>query len=313
MTPFGDILITGRCFVVDIVLKGKEPEVQVEYFGQQSRFFEFFEKIVDDLLKGKGIYAETNSGSNGNAFMYAKKGYSVITNDASEYSYSVAKAILSDDIPESNFPKYDWLKGYSDTYIKRAAVFASVVDLYGYNAKVPEVLSDELREKIEHYYNEFTNINKKGVRAYKNYNKDLFEYLKTLQDENIHVDAMFMDFAWPWRDGSRTDEYNTTANIYSNVFSKNDRKEINIWDRSNVIENVIKAVNEAKKVSKYVLLSNQSSNYPTPEILEVALLRNGINYEIRHTMLTDAEYEDNLGKEDFFREYLYVIKGDINE
>ena len=298
---------------MDIVLKGKEPEVQVEYFGQQSRFFEFFEKIVDDLLKGKGIYAETNSGSNGNAFMYAKKGYSVITNDASEYSYSVAKAILSDDIPESNFPKYDWLKGYSDTYIKRAAVFASVVDLYGYNAKVPEVLSDELREKIEHYYNEFTNINKKGVRAYKNYNKDLFEYLKTLQDENIHVDAMFMDFAWPWRDGSRTDEYNTTANIYSNVFSKNDRKEINIWDRSNVIENVIKAVNEAKKVSKYVLLSNQSSNYPTPEILEVALLRNGINYEIRHTMLTDAEYEDNLGKEDFFREYLYVIKGDINE
>lgn len=298
---------------MDIVLKGKEPEVQVEYFGQQSRFFEFFEKIVDDLLKGKGIYAETNSGSNGNAFMYAKKGYSVITNDASEYSYSVAKAILSDDIPESNFPKYDWLKGYSDTYIKRAAVFASVVDLYGYNAKVPEVLSDELREKIEHYYNEFTNINKKGVRAYKNYNMDLFEYLKTLQDENIHVDAMFMDFAWPWRDGSRTDEYNTTANIYSNVFSKNDRKEINIWDRSNVIENVIKAVNEAKKVSKYVLLSNQSSNYPTPEILEVALLRNGINYEIRHTMLTDAEYEDNLGKEDFFREYLYVIKGDINE
>ena len=30
-------------------------------------------------------------------------------------------------------------------------------------------------------------------------------------------------------------------------------------------------------------------------------------------MLTDAEYEDNLGKETFFREYLYVIRGDINE
>ena len=45
-----------------------------------------------------------------------------------------------------------------------------------------------------------------------------------------------------------------------------------IWDKENVIDNVIKAVKEAKKVSKYVLLSNQSSNYPTPEILEVALL-----------------------------------------
>ena len=43
-----------------------------------------------------------------------------------------------------------------------------------------------------------------------------------------------------------------------------------------------------------------------------ALLKNGLNYDIRHTMLTDAEYEDNLGKESFFREYLYVIRGDIN-
>ena len=90
-------------------------------------------------------------------------------------------------------------------------------------------------------------------------------------------------------------------------------KNIEIWDKNNVIGNVIKAVKEAKKVSKYVLLSNQSSNYPTPELLEVALLKNNLNYEIRHTMLTDAEYEDNLGKETFFREYLYVIRGDVNE
>ena len=83
--------------------------------------------------------------------------------------------------------------------------------------------------------------------------------------------------------------------------------------KSNVIDNVIKAVKEAKKVSKYVLLSNQNSNYPTSELLEVALLKNNLNYEIRHTMLTDAEYEDNLGKETFFREYLYVIRGDVND
>jgi NAD(P)-dependent dehydrogenase (short-subunit alcohol dehydrogenase family) len=37
-------------------------------------FAVFFETIVDDLLHGKGVYAETNSGSNGNAYMYAKKG-----------------------------------------------------------------------------------------------------------------------------------------------------------------------------------------------------------------------------------------------
>lgn len=298
---------------MDIIMSSKKPEINIEYFGQQSRFYSFFETIVDDLLHGKGIYAETNSGSNGNAYMYAKKGYKVITNDASEYSFSVANAIMSDNIPTNFSCKYDWLEQYSDSYIKRASVFASIVDIYGYNAEIPSELDDKLKAKIDEYIKYFTDINDKNVRSYKSYNEDLFCYLKKLHEDNIKVDIMFMDFAWPWRDGSKTEEYNTTANIYSNVFEKSKIKNIEIWDKNNVIDNVIKAVKEAKKVSKYVLLSNQSSNYPTPELLEVALLKNNLNYEIRHTMLTDAEYEDNLGKETFFREYLYVIRGDVNE
>ena len=298
---------------MDIIMSSKKPEIDIEYFGQQSRFYSFFETIVDGLLHGKGVYAETNSGSNGNAYMYAKKGYKVITNDASEYSFSVANAIMSDNLPKEFSCKYDWLKNYSDSYIKRASVFASIVDIYGYNAEIPTTLDKTLKDKIDHYIKYFTDINDKKVRAYKSYNEDLFYYLEKLHKDDIKVDVMFMDFAWPWRDGSKTEEYNTTANIYSNVFEKSKIKNIEIWDQSNVIENVIKAVKEAKKVSKYVLLSNQSSNFPTPEILEVALLKNNLNYEIRHTMLTDAEYEDNLGKSDFFREYLYVIRGDINE
>ena len=297
---------------MDIIMKSKKPEVNIEYFGQQSRFFTFFEMIVDDLLHGNGIYAETNSGSNGNAFMYAKKGYQVITNDVSEYSYSVANAIMSDNVPTKFNCKYEWLNKYSDSYIGRASVFASVVELYGYNAEIPSEINSELEEKINIYISYFTKINNEKVRTFKSYNEDLFNYLKKLKEEKINVDIMFMDFAWPWRDGSKTEEYNTTANIYSNVFEKSKIANIEIWDKENVIDNVIKAVKEAKKVSKYVLLSNQSSNYPTPEVLEVALLKNGLNYDIRHTMLTDAEYEDNLGKESFFREYLYVIRGDIN-
>ena len=187
------------------------------------------------------------------------------------------------------------------------------MDIYGYNAEIPSELDDKLKSKIEEYIKYFSEINEKKVRAYKSYNDDLFCYLKKLYKDNVKVDIMFMDFAWPWRDGSKTEEYNTTANIYSNVFETSEIKNIEIWDKNNVIDNVIKAVKEAKKVSKYVLLSNQSSNYPTPELLEVALLKNNLNYEIRHTMLTDAEYEDNLGKETFFREYLYVIRGDVNE
>jgi hypothetical protein len=85
------------------------------------------------------------------------------------------------------------------------------------------------------------------------------------------------------------------------------------WTKENVIENVIKAVNVAKLHSRYVFLSNQSSNYPDPDNLEVALLENGLKFE-RHTMTTKAENEDDLGKSKdylhgYFREYVYVIEG----
>ena len=104
------------------------------------------------------------------------------------------------------------------------------------------------------------------------------------------------------------DFYDSIRNLENEILDFSAKKKYD-----SITKQIIKAVKEAKKVSKYVLLSNQSSNYPTPELLEVALLKNNLNYEIRHTMLTDAEYEDNLGKETFFREYLYVIRGDVND
>ena len=176
---------------MDIIMKSEKPEVNIEYFGQQSRFFKFFEKIVDNLLHGKGIYAETNSGSNGNAFMYAKKGYQVITNDASEYSYSVANAIMSDNVPTEFNCKYDWLNKYSDSYIGRASVFASVVELYGYNAEIPSEINVKLENKINDYITYFKRINNEKVRLYKSYNEDLFTYLKKLKEEKMAMERWF--------------------------------------------------------------------------------------------------------------------------
>ena len=294
---------------MDIILKGQKPELDMPYFGRQSRFFEFFDKCVSPLMSKNGIYAETNSGSNSNIYMFAKKGYKVIANDASIYSNSIAMATMSDEEPKKINLSNNWLDDYKKTYIDRAALFAGLIDKYGYNPQIPNEISEELKIKIDKYKNHLQDIKNNNVRAFRIYNLDLFDYLEELNKDNIKVDVMFMDFAWPWRDGNLTDEYDTTANTFAKVLNEQ-RKEINIWDKTNVIEEVIKAVKLAQKVSKYVLLSNQSSNYPTPEILEIALLNNGINYEIRHTMLTNAEYEDDLGKEEFFREYLYVIRGE---
>ncbi len=293
---------------MDIMLKSKKPILDMPYFGRQSRFFEFFDKCITPLLGKDGIYAETNSGSNSNLFMFAKKGYKVIANDVSVYSNSIAKAVMSNEKPQYTLT-HDWTDQYKKTYIDRAALFAGLIDLYGYNPKVPPTLNDDLKKTIEKYQKHLSVIKKMNVKAYKIFNEDLFNYLNELKKEKIIVDVMFMDFAWPWRDGTKTEEYDTTANVFSDIIGE-EVKNIKIWDKSNVLTEVIKAVKMAQKVSKFVLLSNQSSNFPTPEILEVELLKNGLNYE-RHTMTTSSEYEDNLGKESFFREYLYIIKGEI--
>lgn len=294
---------------MDIIYEGKKPELDMPYFGRQSRYFEFFRQCIEPYLTNTGIYAETNSGSVSNAYAMAKLGHKVIINDISEYSNCIANAVLNH---EANIlPEYDtkisWLKTYSDSYVKRAAVFAACVELYGYNSIIPNKLDDTLKKTIDKYIKHLNGIKENKISAHKIYNMDLFNYLDFLYENNIHVDVMFMDFAWPWRDGSETEEYNTTANIYSNIF--NDKKNsINIWSKSNVIQNVLNALEKANKICDYIFLSNQSSNFPTPELLEVALLKNGYHYDARHTMLTDASNEDNLLKETFFREYLYVIK-----
>lgn len=295
---------------MDIIYEGKEPELCVPYFGQQSRFFKFFYDVISKYIGSGCVYAETNSGSNGNAYMFAKNGYRVIVNDKGEYSNCIARAILSDD--KLHLPAKDGLapalEKYSHSYIDRASLFAGLMDEFGYNYTIPQTFSKSTTQKINEYKDKLSALNRNNIRAYRIYNEDLFEYFKILEKEGIVVDAMFMDFAWPWRDGSKTFEYDTTANKLTNVFSEG-YFDVEIWDKNNVIENVLKAVKEAQKISKYVFLSNQSSNFPTPELLEVALLSNGINYTERHTMLTKATNEDNLNKCDFFREYLYVIKG----
>lgn len=299
---------------MNIVLKGKKGPIDIEYFGHQGRFYKFFNDVISPLMSEDGIYAETNSGSINNIFRFAEN-YKVIVNDAGEYSNSVAKAILTDDVPhfdDINCSAADWLKDYADSYIKRAAVFSAIVKLYGYNATIPKELTEELEHKINYYIQHFKHLSKFNRRALAVFNDDLFTYLDKLYTSQTKIDVMFMDFAWPWREqGEKTEEYETTANGLTNIFHKVRETPIEIWDKTNVLDRVYSAIMKAKKVSKYVLLSNQSSNYPDPETLEVMLAEKGIKYLERHTMTTQAEYEDNLGRKDFFREYLYVIPGDL--
>lgn len=39
---------------MDIIYKGKKPELDLPYFGRQSRFFEFFEQCITPYLNKYG-------------------------------------------------------------------------------------------------------------------------------------------------------------------------------------------------------------------------------------------------------------------
>lgn len=292
---------------------GKKPELDMPYYGKQSRFFDFFKQCITPYLPVHGVYAETNSGSISNAYEFAKLGYKVIINDISEYSNAIACAVFNNTVPLNNGEtcKYDWLREYKRSYVDRASIIASNMAINGYNALIPRENNEQLKEKALFYKNQLQLIRDKGVYAYKIFNDDLFVFLNKLANNGIVVDVMYMDFAWPWRDGTATKEYSTIVNTFSGVFN-NRVLRVDMWDKYNVIDNMLKAINMAKKVSKYIFLSNQSSNFPTPEILEVALLENDVKYKERHTMLTRATEEDNLLNESFFREYLYVIEGNVS-
>ena len=268
------------------------PLLDMPYFGRQSRFYPFFKEIVWEHLppnyKGgrQGVYAETNSGSCSNAFNFAKDGVEVITNDLGIYSYAIAKATMS------NEPRWKDI----------AAECAALVEEQGYNPTTAK-FKKEIKEKFKEHLEE---ISSHKVTAH-SYNLDLKEYLRELQNDSISVDVMFMDFAWPWRSGKGTEEYETTVDGFAKILGGHQVNEFQALTKENILEFVIDAVRLAAKVSKFTFLSNQSSNYPDPETLEICLLENGIDYE-RHTLTVVAENEDNLGNEKYFREYLYVIQ-----
>jgi adenine-specific DNA methylase len=297
---------------MDLILRGKKPELDMPYFGRQSRFFDFFYKIVSELCPSGSVYAETNSGSVSNAYMFAKFGYRVIVNDISPYSEAIARSVfknINDDNYSSNKKNQpSWIKKTTSNPLDRAAFFASLIERNGYSNIIIPKSFNVIAPQFKKYRKRLLKLKNKNIEAYLIFRMDLFDYLNFLLRNNIKTDIMFMDFAWPWRSGRKTEEYDITANIFSNILNEKNNK-IKIWDKNNVISNVLKAVHLARKVSKFVLLSNQSSNYPDPETLELALIDAGLMYEKRHTMTTRALEEDNLRKEKYFREYLYVIKG----
>lgn len=264
------------------------------YFGRQSRFFPFFESIIDNIIPtcNRKIYSETNSGSVSNAHKFAIKGYKTITNDLGYYSYCISNAI----------------NGNEDS-INQASYCATLIDTQ--RTYIPEYINsmDINKDIYNKYISHLVACSKTG-KFYKSYNMDLYGFLASMEPVGI----IFMDFAWPWRyrteqDGS-TEEYTASVDLFRKYLT-GEQLNFTAWNRKEVISRCLEAVTLAQKTSEWVLLSNQSSNYPDPDTLEIELLNNGISFE-RYTMTTRAENEDDLSNDvlgGYFREYVYKIRG----
>lgn len=77
---------------MEIIYKGKKPELNVPYFGQQARYFKFFKECLKPYFKKFGIYTETHSGSNAKGFKY--KRHTMLT-----------QAINEDNLMKANYFK----------------------------------------------------------------------------------------------------------------------------------------------------------------------------------------------------------------
>jgi len=261
----------------------------VPYFGNQKRFVSF----VIEAMKGLGltdksiVFAETNSGSHAISYEVRKTfNCQTLSNDISSYSRVIGEV----------------LNGES-SYIPKAAVGAAIISKFGYDIPKREVI-DHLgidigeREKWEQF---FTNLPVcKGAVISQ---MDLFDFIPTTKG----ADILYMDFAWPWRDGNDVTEYSDMADTLSEII---DNKIIRYpeFTKYNVIEKVLEACILGVNNCKYVILSNQSSNFPTPEVLEPYLFGNPYFEVISARRLTlPAETVDNLGKDPFFTEYQYIL------
>lgn len=254
------------------------------YFGNQRRFVPF----VLELLKGlganeKSTFFETNAGSHAIGYHLSQElGLHVVANDLGAYSCAIGRALSGD-------------KASLDI----AARGAAIIEQYGYNPPVDAKVWPDLYDKWTKFL-----LNQKTAERYEVTRGDLFDIVPTTSG-----DFIYCDFAWPWRDGSETEEYITSSDTLGKLLGDTRTCSFSIASGRRILNDVIRFLDIARKNYRFVILSNQSSNYPTPEVLEAHIKACGHSPIISRRQTVKAEAVDNLGKDESFTEFQYVFEG----
>ena len=294
----------------------------VPYFGNQARQLDFVMEGLSELGLGKGsIIGETNSGSHAVSTFLTTKGFNVLANDISTYSYLLGLSFMQPakggDFVKSLHPKLDVTRQHfpkhgAFIYKQQVAAMENVVHMAALACAIVSSMGFELNEDAfseAEFHTEYTRF--KQFLSKQDFNKkaglvsrsDLFDFLSSTKG-----DVAYMDFAWPWRSGEVTQEYTVMVDKLSTVLV-GESCTYEGWDHTNILQNVVKAVKTAQVNYKWVLLSNQSSNCPTHEALLEYLLENDLVPVVMKTRTVEAEDVDNRLRDRWFTEYQYIIKG----
>lgn len=297
-------------------LDQKEPE-WISYFGNQRRFANFVVELVKEMnLPNNAIFAETNSGSHAISLAIRKQlNLKTLSNDISHYSYAIGKALnvetnwepssVNNNFLEKTFGNYSLFTSIDEksTKIETPVEAGALGMLLAYNGGYDFDFENSDKNFSEKLYLNFQNLlNKYAYKGAEIYKSDLMYFLS-----NNRGNVVYMDFAWPWKDGREVKEYGHLADICSSALTQKEEK-LELWNHSNIINKVLDACSLAVTNFDYVILSNQSSNYPTSEILESALFSTSAFKVINMRRLTvPAQDVDNRGLDNWFIEYQYVL------
>lgn len=272
-----------------------QPSPQwLPYFGNQRRFVPYVLELLEGLGADPGdTFFETNAGSHAISWHANKSmGLRTTANDLGLYSASIGRA-LSDPSTGAS--------------LLLAARGAALIEEFGYQPPMDAQPNGALVDK----WGEFlmaesrSNPNREDALVTRG---NLFEVIRHVGEGG---DFVYCDFAWPWKDGSATEEYTVTSDSLSLLLGDEDAPDFRVVSGRRILNDVVEYLDLAVERFKWVILSNQSSNYPTPEVLEPHMAAAGHVPVISRRLTVPAEYVDDLGKEPAFTEYQYVFEGHV--
>ncbi len=256
------------------------------YFGNQKRFAPYVMELLHGIgmTPGNSLY-ETNAGSHAIAYEARLNQYQTHTNDIGVYSQAIGYCLYGD---------------LSEYMMSKAFLGAALLEQYGYDLKgaVPTGVSPM---RLSHWRRIFMSFRQQSAQPWSITQGNLWDFIKHQEG-----DALYVDFAWPWRDGRSTEEYTSSADTLTKLLTGED-VELTMPSGRQILQEVIQLLDIARKRFTWTILSNQSACFPTPEVLEPYLLACGHQWQIARRLSVPAEDVDNRGLTTEFTEYQYVF------